>query len=159
MSRFIEIVEVGPRDGLQNEKTSLSVAEKLDLELVLACPESLAPNAEILAAAQQSGARVTLTHSPEAAAEGADVINADTWVSMGDDDTLTRKQAFNGFQVNAALMARANKDAIFLHCLPAHRGEEVTDEVLDGPQSKVWDEAENRLHTQKAVLLWCLGEI
>ena len=146
-------------DGNNMANTWITVAEKLDLELVLACPESLAPNAEILAAAQQSGARVTLTHSPEAAAEGADVINADTWVSMGDDDTLTRKQAFNGFQVNAALMARANKDAIFLHCLPAHRGEEVTDEVLDGPQSKVWDEAENRLHTQKAVLLWCLGEI
>jgi len=87
------------------------------------------------------------------------VVTTDTWVSMGDDDTLTRKQAFRGFQVNDALMARAGKNAIFLHCLPAHRGEEVSDQVLDGAQSKVWDEAENRLHVQKAILLWCMGEI
>ena len=146
-------------DGNNMANTWITVAQKLDFELVLACPDTLSPNLDILYAAQAAGARVTLTNSPEAAVDGADVVNADTWVSMGDDDTLTRKQAFHGFQVNEALMARANKDAIFLHCLPAHRGEEVSDGVLDGPQSCVWDEAENRLHTQKAVLLWCLEEI
>lgn len=146
-------------DGNNMANTWITAAQKFDFELVLACPATLPPNREILDAAQESGAKVTLTTSPERAAEGADVINADTWVSMGDDDTLTRKQAFKGFQVNDALMARAKKSAIFLHCLPAHRGEEVTDTVLDGPQSVIWDEAENRLHTQKAVLLWCLGEI
>lgn len=146
-------------DGNNMANTWITVAEKLNFELVLACPASLPPKMDILKAAQKNGAKITLTTSPEAAAEGADVINADTWVSMGDDDTLTRKQAFKGFQVNDALMARAKKSAIFLHCLPAHRGEEVTDAVLDGKQSVVWDEAENRLHVQKAILLWCLEEI
>ncbi len=146
-------------DGNNMANTWITAAMKLDFELLLACPASLPPNAEILAQAKAAGANVTLTTSPEDAVRGAHVVNADTWVSMGDDDTLTRKQAFNGFQVNEALMKLAHKDAIFLHCLPAHRGEEVTDAVLDGAQSKVWDEAENRLHTQKAILLWCLGEI
>ena len=146
-------------DGNNMANTWITVAQKLDFELHLACPAKFQPNREILDAAKAAGARITLGHSPEAAAEGADVINTDTWVSMGDDDTLTRKQAFYGFQVNAPLMARAQKHAVFLHCLPAHRGEEVSDAVLDGPQSAVWDEAENRLHTQKAVLLWCLEEI
>ena len=146
-------------DGNNMANTWITVAEKMDFELVLACPESLPPDRDILKAAQKKGARVTLTTSAEAAVDGADAVNADTWVSMGDDDTLTRKQAFNGFQVNEALMARAKKNALFMHCLPAHRGEEVSDAVLDGPQSVVWDEAENRLHVQKAILLWCLGEI
>ena len=146
-------------DGNNMANTWITVAEKLDFELVLACPASLPPDMDILTAAQARGAKVRLTTSPVDAVDGADVVNSDTWVSMGDDDTLTRKQAFNGFQVNAALMARAAKHAIFLHCLPAHRGEEVSDDVLDGPQSKVWDEAENRLHVQKAILLWCLEEI
>lgn len=142
-------------DGNNMANTWITAAMKLDFELVLACPKNHMPNAAILAEAKAAGAKVTLTHSPEEAVTGADVVNADTWVSMGDDDTLTRKQAFKGFQVNEALMKKANKDAIFLHCLPAHRGEEVTDAVLDGPQSMVWEEAENRLHVQKAILLWC----
>jgi ornithine carbamoyltransferase len=146
-------------DGNNMANTWITAAQVLGFELTLACPALYVPSREILEQAQKKGARVTLTHSPEAAVDGADVVNTDTWVSMGDDDTLTRKQAFHGFQVNEALMARAKKEAIFLHCLPAHRGEEVSDAVLDGAQSKVWDEAENRLHTQKAVLLWCLGEI
>lgn len=146
-------------DGNNMANTWITAAMKLDFELILACPATLSPNAEILAQAKKAGAKVTLTTSPEQAAEGADVINADAWVSMGDDDTLTRKQAFNGYQINDAMMARAKKSAIFLHCLPAHRGEEVTDSVLDGPQSAVWDEAENRLHTQKAILLWCCEKI
>lgn len=146
-------------DGNNMANTWITAAEKLDFELVLACPETLAPNRDILAGALAAGARVRLTTSPEDAVRGADAVNADTWVSMGDDDTLTRKQAFRGFQVNDALMALAKPTAIFLHCLPAHRGEEVTDEVLDGAQSVVWDEAENRLHVQKAILLWCLGVV
>jgi ornithine carbamoyltransferase len=146
-------------DGNNMANTWITVAEKLDFDLVMACPASLPPDAAILAAAKKKGARVTLTTSPVEAVSGADVVTTDTWVSMGDDDTLTRKQAFKGFQVNDALMRQAASHAIFLHCLPAHRGEEVSDSVLDGPQSKVWDEAENRLHVQKAILLWCMGEI
>lgn len=146
-------------DGNNMANTWITVAEKLDFELVMACPASLPPDADILAAAVKNSARVRLTTSPTEAVDGADVVTTDTWVSMGDDDTLTRKQAFHGFQVNDALMSKAASDAIFLHCLPAHRGEEVSDSVLDGPQSKVWDEAENRLHVQKAILLWCMGEI
>jgi ornithine carbamoyltransferase len=146
-------------DGNNMANTWITVAQQLDFELVLCCPKTLPPDRGIFAGALNSGANVKLVATPEEAAEAADVVNADTWVSMGDDDTLTRKQAFNGFQINDALMMRAKKDAIFLHCLPAHRGEEVSDAVLDGPQSAVWDEAENRLHTQKAIILWCLGEI
>lgn len=146
-------------DGNNMANTWITAAEKLDFELVLACPASLPPDAAILAQATKNGARVRLISSPAEAVAGADVVTTDTWVSMGDDDTLTRKQAFRGFQVNDALMAQAKKEAIFLHCLPAHRGEEVSDSVLDGTQSKVWDEAENRLHVQKAILLWCFGEI
>ncbi len=146
-------------DGNNMANTWITAAEKLDFELVLACPASLPPDEEFLVGAKKAGAKVRLTTSPEEAVTGADVVNTDTWVSMGDDDTLTRKQAFNGFQVNEALMAKASKHAIFLHCLPAHRGEEVSDAVLDGPQSVVFDEAENRLHVQKAILLWCMGEI
>ena len=142
-------------DGNNMANSWLTAAMKLDFELVLACPNGHAPDEEITAAAKAAGAKVTLATSPEDAARDADVVNADTWVSMGDDDTLTRKQAFYGYQVNEALMALAKPAAIFLHCLPAHRGEEVTDAVLDGPQSAIWDEAENRLHAQKAILLWC----
>jgi ornithine carbamoyltransferase len=93
------------------------------------------------------------------AVDGADVIVTDTWVSMGDTDKDARMAAFPPFAVNDAMMKRAAKDAVFLHCLPAHRGEEVTDSVMDGARSAVWDEAENRIHAQKSVLLWCLGKL
>ncbi len=146
-------------DGNNMANSWITMAEKLGFELVLACPASLPPDKAMLQAAQAAGAKVMLTASPQEAVTGADVVTTDTWVSMGDDDTLARKQSFAGFQVDGAMIALAAKHAIFLHCLPAHRGEEVTDEVLDGPQSAVWDEAENRLHVQKAVLLWCLEEI
>jgi len=146
-------------DGNNMANTWITLAEKMDFELVLACPASLQPNRAILHEAKAAGAHVTLLHSPKEAVAGAHVVTTDTWVSMGDDDTLTRKQAFHGFQVNEELMALADKNAIFLHCLPAHRGEEVSDAVLDGPQSAVWDEAENRLHVQKAILLWCMEAI
>ncbi|MFM9889041.1 MAG: ornithine carbamoyltransferase [Rickettsiales bacterium] len=146
-------------DGNNMANTWITAAQAMDFELVLCCPKTLPPSADILDRAKDAGTRVTLLSDPELAVAGADVVTTDAWVSMGDDDTLTRKQAFNGFQVNEALMARAQPNAVFLHCLPAHRGEEVSDAVLDGAQSAVWDEAENRLHTQKAILLWCLGEI
>ena len=146
-------------DGNNMANTWITVAQKLDFELVIATPKSLPVDRGVLAGALKAGANVKLAATPQEAVAGADVVNADTWVSMGDDDTLTRKQAFHGFQVNASLMKLAKPSAVFLHCLPAHRGEEVSDEVLDGAQSAVWDEAENRLHTQKAILLWCLGLI
>ena len=102
---------------------------------------------------------VVFCDTAQEAARDADVIVTDTWVSMGDDDTLSRRQSFVDLQVNADIMSRAKDSAIFMHCLPAHRGEEVTDEVLDGPQSVVFDEAENRLHAQKAILLWCMDRV
>ncbi len=98
-----------------------------------------------------------MTADPRAAVEGADCVVTDTWVSMGDTDHDQRLAAFEPYQVDEALMALAAREALFLHCLPAHRGEEVTDAVIDGPQSKVFDEAENRIHAQKAVLAWCFG--
>jgi ornithine carbamoyltransferase len=104
-------------------------------------------------------ADVRFTTDPDSAVEGADCVVSDAWVSMGDEDAARPKRhnLLAPYQVNARLMSRARKDAIFMHCLPAHRGEEVTDAVIDGPQSVVFDEAENRLHAQKAILRWCLG--
>ena len=125
--------------------------------LAPACPAIYHPDLVDLARASQSGAAIEMTEDPRAAVRGADCVVTDTWVSMGDKDGEARLDAFEPFQVDARLMAMAAPDAVFLHCLPAHRGEEVTDEVLDGPQSLVWDEAENRIHAQKAVLAWCLG--
>jgi ornithine carbamoyltransferase len=100
-----------------------------------------------------------LTRDPAEAVAGADVIVTDTWISMGQAHAEEKLAAMWPYQVNEALMAKAASDAVFLHCLPAHRGEEVVDAVIDGPQSLIWDEAENRLHAQKAVLLWCLGKL
>ena len=139
--------------------TWITAAMKLEFQLVLACPKGFEPDADILAQAKAAGADVTLTHDAAEAVRDADVVNADTWVSMGDDDSDARKHAFAAFQVNDTLMTLAKKEAIFLHCLPAHRGEEVTDSVIDGPQSAVWDEAENRLHVQKAILVWCFESV
>jgi ornithine carbamoyltransferase len=100
-----------------------------------------------------------MTDDPRAAVEGADCVVTDTWVSMGDVDGEARLDAFESYQVDEDLMGLADKDAVFLHCLPAHRGEEVTDAVIDGPRSLVWDEAENRIHAQKSILAWCFGKI
>jgi ornithine carbamoyltransferase len=105
------------------------------------------------------GAKINLMHNPQEAVASANVVMTDTWVSMGDSEEDKRKQALEPFQVNHGLMEQANNNAIFLHCLPAHRGEEVTRDIIDGEQSKVWDQAENRLHVQKAILLWCLQKI
>ena len=135
----------------------IHAAARFDFALRVATPDKLGPWPALRKWAENSGARIVFTDNPETAAAGADCVVTDTWVSMGDKEGTKRHNLLKPYQVNKALMARAKPDAIFMHCLPAHRGEEVTDEVIDGPQSVVFDEAENRLHIQKAILLWCLG--
>ena len=134
-------------------------AARFDFQLKIASPEELYPTAELIAWARNEGARVTVTRSPQDATEGADCVVTDCWVSMGDEDAGRRHNLLLPYQVNAKLMKLASPKAVFMHCLPAHRGEEVTDEVMDGPQSVVFDEAENRLHAQKGILAWCLGAL
>ena len=131
-------------------------AARLGFTLRIACPAELGPNSELAAFIASAGPGIELMREPERAVEGADCVCADTWVSIGDTDADRRKALLAPYRVDAALMKRAAKTAIFLHCLPAYRGNEVTADVIDGPQSRVWDEAENRLHAQKAVLAWCL---
>ncbi len=127
--------------------------------LAIATPTEFAPAAEIINAARARGADIMTTNDADAAAMGADAIVTDTWVSMGDKDADRRRQLLQPYQVTTMVMSKAKPEAIFMHCLPAHRGEEVAAAVIDGPQSVVWDEAENRLHAQKAILLWSLGEV
>ncbi len=134
-------------------------AARFEFGLRIASPPELAPGRDLLAWAEANHAGVSITSDAEAAATGADCLVTDTWVSMGDDEGSRRHNLLQPYQVNAKLMARAKTDAIFMHCLPAHRGEEVTAEVIDGPQSVVFDEAENRLHAQKGILAWCLDGI
>jgi ornithine carbamoyltransferase len=117
----------------------------------------LRPASRLLDWARAGGGRINLTTDPDEAAAGADCLVTDTWVSMGVDDKLNRHDILAPYRVDERLMALAKRDAIFMHCLPAKRGEEVTAAVIDGPQSVVWDEAENRLHAQKGILAWCLG--
>ena len=135
----------------------IDASARFDFTLDIACPRELQPTKQRLAAALAAGARIVLREDPEAAVEDAAAVISDCWVSMGDEDEGRRQNLLQPYQVNQRLMSRAAPDAVFLHCLPAHRGEEVTDEVIDGPQSAVFDEAENRLHVQKGVLLWCFG--
>jgi len=126
--------------------------------LKLACPKKFKPAPELISWAEREGAKLELSHDPKVAAHGADCVVTDVWVSMADgEDKKKRKNLLKPFQVDSTVMGCAKPDAIFMHCLPAHRGDEVTAEVIDGPQSVVWDEAENRLHVQKAILAWCLS--
>ena len=144
-------------DGNNMANSWINAAYRLGFELALACPEGYEPADHLLARAQKS-AKVTLTRDPKEAIAGAHVVNTDVWASMGqEDEQKKRERDFAGYTVDAAMMRRAAKDAIFLHCLPAHRGEEVTADVIDGPQSCVWDEAENRLHVQKAIMAALIG--
>jgi ornithine carbamoyltransferase len=144
-------------DGNNMANSWINAAYRLGFQLSVACPEGYDPDPEILARAQRGGT-VTLVRDPNEAAEGAHVVNTDVWASMGQEqEQEKREQAFAGFTVTGAVMKRATREAIFLHCLPAHRGEEVTTDVIDGPQSYVWDEAENRLHVQKAVMAALIG--
>ncbi|BBX44668.1 ornithine carbamoyltransferase [Mycobacterium cookii] len=149
-------------DGANNMAHSLMLGGvTAGIHVTVAAPEGFAPHPAVLADAQRraesTGASVTITSDAVAAASGADVLVTDTWTSMGqEDDGLDRVRPFRPFQLNAELLAKADSDVVVLHCLPAHRGHEITDEVLDGPHSAVWDEAENRLHAQKALLVWLL---
>ena len=144
-------------DGNNVAQCMLHAACRFDFEVRLACPTELNPDAETLKRAKREGARVSLTSDPEAAVQGADCVVADTWVSMHQHETEHRHNLLAPYQVNQRLMSLAKPDALFMHCLPAKRGQEVTAEVIDGPNSVVWDEAENRLHAQKGILAWCLG--
>lgn len=132
-------------------------AERFDFSLRVATPPELAPKTDLVTWARKNGARVHFTHDAFEAVEGAHCVVTDTWVSMGDDEAERRHNLLKPYQVNDRLMAAAHEDAIFMHCLPAHRDEEVTASVMDGPRSVVFDEAENRLHAQKGILAWCLG--
>jgi len=146
-------------DGNNVCASFIHAAPKLGFKLKIACPAVYHPDLVDLARAAEQHGQVTTTEDPREAVRGADVVITDTWVSMGDTDHDERLDALEPYQVDAALMALAAPDAAFLHCLPAHRGEEVTDEVIDGPRSLIWDEAENRLHAQKSILAWCFGKI
>jgi ornithine carbamoyltransferase len=134
----------------------MHAAERFDFTLRVATPAELKPKKWLIDWVKTSGAAIEFGEDPEAAVKDADCVVTDTWVSMGDRDGKHRHNLLKPFQVNPPLMARAKPDAIFMHCLPAHRGDEVTDEVIDGPQSVVFDEAENRLHAQKGLLAWCM---
>ncbi len=144
-------------DGNNMVTSWVHAAVRFGFTLRLACPDQFRPDPSLLdwAAAEQGD--VMLTNDPEEAVKDADLVTTDVWVSMGDDDAKTRQQNLAPYQVNEGLMALAKKDALFMHCLPAHRGEEVSAAVIDGPQSVVWDEAENRLHVQKGIIAWCLS--
>jgi len=135
-------------------------AQRFDFAIRVASPPELQPSRTLLDWATRQGTKLTLTTDPYEAVEGADAVVSDCWVSMGDEEEARhRHNLLAPYQVNTKLMSHAAKDAIFMHCLPAHRGEEVTDEVMDGPQSVVFDEAENRLHAQKGILAWCFGAL
>lgn len=146
-------------DGNNMAHSWINAAALTGMEVLLACPDGYRPNDAIVEHAKKLGAKVRVVKDPAEATEGAHVVTTDVWASMGqEEEARDRQRAFEGYIVDAALMARAAKDAIFLHCLPAHRGEEVSAEVIDGAQSRVWDEAENRLHAQKALLEWIVSQ-
>jgi ornithine carbamoyltransferase len=143
-------------DGNNVANTWVQAASQFGFTLRVASPPEFRPAPEILAWAKGRGADIVLTDDPEAAVKGAHCVLTDIWVSMG-HQAKDRHQLLAPYQVNGRLMAKADPSAVFMHCLPAHRGEEVTAEIIDGPQSIVWDEAENRIHVQKAILTWCLS--
>ncbi len=145
-------------DGNNMANSWIEAAQVLGFELRLACPEGYEPSRKIFERAKAAGACLMVTDVPEEAVEGAHVVNTDVWASMGQEtEAEARRNAFKGYTVDAELMKLADPTAVFLHCLPAHRGEEVTTDVIEGPQSRVWDEAENRLHVQKALLATLMG--
>jgi ornithine carbamoyltransferase len=144
-------------DGNNVLTSWIQASARLKFRLNIATPEALAPSPEILGWARQEGAEIKVMDEPFAAVEEADAIVTDCWVSMGDEEETHRHNLLMPYQVNERLMAASRRNPIFMHCLPAHRGEEVTDDVIDGPLSVVFDEAENRLHAQKGILAWCLG--
>jgi ornithine carbamoyltransferase len=151
--RGLRVAFVG--DGNNMVHSWMEAALRLDFDFVLACPPGYEPDPGVRA---EAGARTTITHDVQAAARGADVVYTDVWTSMGQEaEAQARRQAFLPYQVNERLITLAAPNALVMHCLPAHRGEEITDAVIDGPQSVVFDQAENRLHVQKAIMVWLLG--
>jgi len=146
-------------DGNNMANSLIEAASVLKFDIRLGVPHGYDPDAAIVATACARGGAVGIVRSAIEAVERAEVVVTDTWISMGQKDSKAKLQAMEPFQVNAAVMAAAGPEAYFMHCLPAHRGEEVTSAVIDGPQSLIWDEAENRLHIQKAILLWCFGRL
>jgi ornithine carbamoyltransferase len=144
-------------DGNNVAASWVHAAVRFGFELRLACPPQLNPDLSVLEWARAEGGRVELTDDAVEAVTDTDCVVTDTWVSMGQSDTTRRKQLLSPYAVDDALMKRAADDAVFMHCLPAYRGLEVSESVIDGPQSVVFDEAENRLHAQKAIMAWCLG--
>jgi ornithine carbamoyltransferase len=149
----LRVVFVG--DGNNMAHSWMDAAARLDFEFVLACPRGYEPDPTITA---EAGARVTITHDAKAAARSADVLYTDVWTSMGQEaEAEHRRRVFKPYQVNEALVALARPEALVMHCLPAHRGEEITEGAIEGPRSVVFDQAENRLHAQKAILVWLLG--
>ena len=147
-------------DGNNMANSWIEAAGILGLDLMVACPQGYEPDEKVLVRARQTErGRINITRDPREAVAGRSVISTDVFASMGqEDEAEVRRRAFAGFCVDGALLAAADAQAIVLHCLPAHRGEEITDEVIEGPQSAVWRQAENRLHSQKALLEWALGE-
>ena len=144
-------------DGNNVAASWIHAAQCFKFTLRIGCPDQLKPSSDVIDWAEREGADVTVTNDPFEAVDDAHCVVTDTWVSMGDKDKARRRKLLGPYAVNDELMAAAVKKAIFLHCLPAYRGDEVTASVIDGPQSAVFDEAENRLHAQKAILAWCLG--
>jgi ornithine carbamoyltransferase len=144
-------------DGNNVLTSWIHAAAKFDFALHIATPKKLMPNQQVLEKAIKAGAKIKIFDSPAECVQGVDCVITDTWVSMGDEDAEKRIKLLQDFQVNEKLMALASPSAIFMHCLPAHRGEEVSSGVIDGKQSVVFDEAENRLHAQKAIMAWCLA--
>jgi ornithine carbamoyltransferase len=153
----LELAWLGDGNNVLN--SVIEAAGLFKFHVRIAVPQGYEADADFIAKAQAAGSQITLTRDAAEAVAGADVVVTDTWVSMGQDHAHNKIAAMMPYQVNVRLMANAKPDAKFLHCLPAHRGEEVTNEVLDGPQSLIWDEAENRLHAQKSILLWCFGKL
>jgi ornithine carbamoyltransferase len=145
-------------DGNNVLHSWMHATARFGFELAIACPSERMPDTKAIQWAKDIGAKVTISNDPQAAVKDADVVVTDVWVSMGDEaEGSALHNMLAPFRVDEALMAGANSDAIFMHCLPAKRGQEVTDAVLDGPQSAAWDEAENRLHATKGILAWCMG--
>ncbi len=151
----LEVAWLGDGNNVLNSIVEAAGIFKFNVRI--AVPQGYESDSQFIEAAQAAGAQITLTRDAAEAVAGADVVVTDTWVSMGQEHAHNKIAAMMPYQVNDRLMAGAKPDAKFLHCLPAHRGEEATDTVLDGPQSLIWDEAENRLHAQKSILLWCFG--
>ena len=153
----LEVAWLGDGNNVLN--SIVEAAGLMRFNVRIGVPEGYDSDPAYIAAAQALGARITVTRDPREAVAGADVVVTDTWVSMGQSGAEARIAAMTPYQVNEALMGAAKADALFLHCLPAHRGEEATDGVIDGPRSVVWDEAENRIHAQKSVLRWAFGQL